>query len=66
MVNPFSGPPVIVPPNPGGEMQGSEHREMWGVIRKIQVGQARLEERMRFNWLLGLVILGAILSGRVL
>ena len=62
MLNPFSGPPVIVPDNPGSEMLDDEHREMWSVITKIQVGQARLEERMRFNWLLGLAILGAILS----
>lgn len=64
MVNPFGGPPRASKPHEPAPIES--HEGMWSAIRKIQIGQARLEERLRFNWLLGLAILGAVLKGWVL
>ncbi len=58
MVNPFSGPLRASDPHDPDAIES--HEGMWAAIRKIQVGQARLEERIRFNWLLGLAILGMV------
>ena len=55
LVNPFSGPPSN-PDNPAVEI--SSHEALWKAVTKLRIGQARLEERTRFNWLLGIALMG--------
>lgn len=55
MVNPFRGPPTN--PDAPDEVIVS-HEALWAAVRKLRIGQARLEVRAQYNWLLGVFIVG--------
>ncbi len=60
MSNPFTIKPIGNPSTPGERIDS--HEKLWEVVRRIEIRQVRLEERLRFNWLIGLVILGLLLK----
>ncbi len=50
--------------NPGPEVINS-HESLWEAVNDLRVGQARVEERVRYNWLLSIGVMAtqvAILS----
>ncbi len=55
LVNPFRGPPG----NPNApDVEIGSHEALWEAVRRLRIGQARLEVRTQYNWLLGVVIFG--------
>lgn len=58
MVNPFRGVPTN-PDDPSAVIVS--HESLWKAVTKLRIGQARLEERTRFNWLLGV----SLMAGQV-
>lgn len=51
--------------NPAPDEAISSHEGLWKAVTSLKVGQARLEERIRYNWLLSIGVMAgqvAILS----
>ncbi len=51
--------------NPGPEETITSHESLWKSVTDLRIGQARLEERVRYNWLLSVGVMAtqvAILS----
>ena len=39
--------------NPEPDITINSHQALWDAVTLLRIGQARVEERTRFNWLLG-------------
>lgn len=51
--------------NPAPEEVINSHEGLWSAVTRLRIGQARLEERVRYNWLLSIGVMAgqvAILS----
>ena len=51
--------------NPGPNEAITSHESLWKSVTDLRIGQARLEERVRYNWLLSIGVMAgqvAILS----
>ncbi len=51
--------------NPAPDLPITTHEGLWGAVTRLRIGQARLEERVRYNWLLSIGVMAgqvAILS----
>lgn len=51
--------------NPEPNLPINSHEALWGAVTKLRVGQARLEERVRYSWLLSVGVMAmqvAVLS----
>ena len=51
--------------NPAPNEVINSHEGLWSAVTKLRIGQARLEERTRYNWLLSVGVMAtqvAILS----
>lgn len=62
MINPFSGPPTNPHSDPRDPPTIKCEEDQRRAVRMLQIGQARLEERVRLNWLLSLAIFGGIVA----
>ncbi len=50
------------PGNPEPERPINSHESLWDAVTLLRIGQARLEERTRFNWLLGVANLSLVVT----
>lgn len=60
MINPFAG--ASKHGNPGEPEEITSHGKLWKAVHLLQLGQARLEERVRLLWLLNIAIFVAVLA----